>query len=522
MRKLAVLLLLLVPALAPLTYPGFFETRSTFVPLYRLAEMSASFPRMGWRAVWNPLGERGILAYLLAWAFCKAGLAPLAALKLLLGLSLLAAGMGAYVWTRPRLGDLGAMLAATLYVYAPVSLAALYVRGSPGEVLGIGILPWLFAAVEALSRRRHETALAGTACVLLLAALTMSHPGLGLPAAALSIAYLAWQRRWVPAAATLLASIGALWLTRYLNPVPPTPDFFEHFALPHQLFSAWWGVHPGTPGWLWDVPLQLGVAAMTLAFFTLAYWLSERDGYTGFWLAATAGCILMSLGLSATLWRLTGAWRLLDYPWQTLSVAGLGLAVLGGSLIRYEPRLKSLPLWAAVMALVLLSGYRYLEPKFVKSPRLERPLAVIGADNAILVDCAIEGEPRPGEEFTLRLLWQAVRPFDADYTVFVHLLDQTGAKQGQRDQMPLNGEAPTSKWLPGRLLEDEYRIPVAENAPVGPFTLAIGMYRWDTGRRLPVRGRDDGMALIPLELCPQERSGGTDAPTPGGAPRKAP
>lgn len=91
------------------------------------------------------------------------------------------------------------------------------------------------------------------------------------------------------------------------------------------------------------------------------------------------------------------------------------------------------------------------------------------------------------EALTVQLYWRAEAPVDTSYTVFTHLLGPDGAKYGQKDGIPQNGARPTDIWLVGETIVDEYKIDVAEDAPPGVYVLAVGMYNWETGERLPAR-----------------------------------
>lgn len=88
------------------------------------------------------------------------------------------------------------------------------------------------------------------------------------------------------------------------------------------------------------------------------------------------------------------------------------------------------------------------------------------------------------EPLTIRLYWRATAPLDTSYTVFTHLLGPDGAQYGQMDSIPQHGMRPTDTWLVDETIADEYRIDVAEDAPPGNYTLAVGMYNWETGERL--------------------------------------
>ena len=91
-----------------------------------------------------------------------------------------------------------------------------------------------------------------------------------------------------------------------------------------------------------------------------------------------------------------------------------------------------------------------------------------------------------GDTVTARLHWRVDNEFDQNYTAFVHLIGPDGLLYGQVDQIPGAGTFPTTGWLPGEYIADEYAIPVAQNAPPGDYQIEIGMYDPDTGQRLAV------------------------------------
>jgi len=92
----------------------------------------------------------------------------------------------------------------------------------------------------------------------------------------------------------------------------------------------------------------------------------------------------------------------------------------------------------------------------------------------------------PGETIDLTLYWKALAPMQTPYTVFIHLLDDSGMIQGQVDSMPGKGTLSTTGWVPGEYLRDTYSFQVQGDAPVGTYRLEIGIYEVTTGARLPV------------------------------------
>ncbi|MCI0475561.1 MAG: hypothetical protein L0Y55_04890, partial [Anaerolineales bacterium] len=87
----------------------------------------------------------------------------------------------------------------------------------------------------------------------------------------------------------------------------------------------------------------------------------------------------------------------------------------------------------------------------------------------------------------ITLYWKSERAIPKDYSVFVHLLDASGAPFAQHDSAPQNGNAPTSWWLPGDLITDRHELNIPKIF-AGRYTLALGVYDSMSGTRLPLFG----------------------------------
>jgi hypothetical protein len=113
-----------------------------------------------------------------------------------------------------------------------------------------------------------------------------------------------------------------------------------------------------------------------------------------------------------------------------------------------------------------------------------------------------EATVRPGGKLRVRLYWMSVRTTDANYTVFVHLVDPaTGSLLAQHDGPPVDGLHPTWTWLGDmQFFADEHVLDIPKGAEAGVYTLRVGMYDPITSERLPVRDVDgtslgDGIEL---------------------------
>jgi hypothetical protein len=128
------------------------------------------------------------------------------------------------------------------------------------------------------------------------------------------------------------------------------------------------------------------------------------------------------------------------------------------------------------------------------------PAARFGA--ATLLSHELVGEVGPGRSATLQLLWETGPDgFDADYKVFVHLLDADGQIVQQWDAPPVGGWYPTSYWDPSEVVLDEHTLAISPDLPPGSYRLIMGLYRPD-GARLSLDDGRDWLEVATLEVTP--------------------
>jgi hypothetical protein len=86
----------------------------------------------------------------------------------------------------------------------------------------------------------------------------------------------------------------------------------------------------------------------------------------------------------------------------------------------------------------------------------------------------------------LTLRWRAVAPTSIRYTSFVHLVGEGKPFIAGVDGEPCAGWYPTSQWHPGEIVEYQLALTLPPDLAPGVYDLAVGMYDWTTGERLPV------------------------------------
>ena len=117
---------------------------------------------------------------------------------------------------------------------------------------------------------------------------------------------------------------------------------------------------------------------------------------------------------------------------------------------------------------------------------------LLGYDMApVMCGASAEGDG-DGCWLGLVLYWQAQQKMDADYTVFVHVVGPDGQILAQRDAPPDNGAYLTSRWAAGEVVADPIRVPLPPDLSDDvPLEVVVGVYRPDTGQRLPVLDDQD-------------------------------
>ncbi|MBI2912051.1 MAG: hypothetical protein HYY05_07900, partial [Chloroflexi bacterium] len=97
---------------------------------------------------------------------------------------------------------------------------------------------------------------------------------------------------------------------------------------------------------------------------------------------------------------------------------------------------------------------------------------------------------RAGEVAPIRLLWTTEREQSQDFAVSVQLLDRQGGLRAQQDSYPPEHLRLTTAWLPGRVVQENYRLAVPQDLPSGAYDLVAKMYNQDDLSALPFVDRE--------------------------------
>jgi hypothetical protein len=87
-----------------------------------------------------------------------------------------------------------------------------------------------------------------------------------------------------------------------------------------------------------------------------------------------------------------------------------------------------------------------------------------------------------GRMLELTLYWQAEKPPEQNYHVFVHIGVPDQPPLAEAGGVPGGWTRPTTSWRAGEFIVDEHTVSLAD-VPVGVYDLSVGFYDPETGQR---------------------------------------
>jgi hypothetical protein len=116
------------------------------------------------------------------------------------------------------------------------------------------------------------------------------------------------------------------------------------------------------------------------------------------------------------------------------------------------------------------------------------PLEVTVGDGINLMGYDILPDPvRAGGSLYIQYHWQVTAKPTTDWTVYNHVVDDSGALVAGFDSQPGRGSLTTTRWQPGWRVLDEYEVMLPATLPAGNYTLRMGLYDAQ-GNALPATG----------------------------------
>jgi len=373
--------------------------------------------------------------------------------------------------------------------------------------------------------------------------------GLAVAVAALAVAGWWYWRNW-----RLYGDpLGLQAMFEVLPPRAEPPGLAELLARAEGVWRSAWAVfgwfNVPADGWLYELYSALSLAGLAgLLVVWPSRWVfagirdeGKRKGDNGVG-RRKRGKLALSVTLSSShlitlsqlilllVWILMVVlallnWARMCYPQGRLLFPALSAAavLLSLGISGWLPRVLRGPAAAVLviglLALAALAPIRWIAPAYAAPQLLEpkaslpNPLAADFGGQARLLGYQVENpEVRPGQQLYLTLYWQALSPMDHDYSVFVHLSDEYGIVQAQRDSYPASGALATSDWPLQAIIPDRHAVEIPETAPApARLRVDVGLYDFATGQRLLV-GQADHWTLGYVALLPRPGVGGLPNP----------
>jgi hypothetical protein len=220
------------------------------------------------------------------------------------------------------------------------------------------------------------------------------------------------------------------------------------------------------------------VSWLLLTFIALIQWTLRTPASQGRFLFPAFGSL-------AIFWA-TGWLALASSHWQMVPI----------------PLMLAVALWVPWGVI----GPAYARPAPVEAlPDTAQPLGITFDETVTLLGYETNNSVvRPGESVPVTLYWRGKKPMDADYTVFLHLLDENEVIVAQRNVFHGPGLYPTSQWAAGEQFGDTYvlNIPRTAYAPIRA-RFEVGLYDHTTGGRLPIETGKSSVRFGDIEIQPQ-------------------
>jgi hypothetical protein len=114
-------------------------------------------------------------------------------------------------------------------------------------------------------------------------------------------------------------------------------------------------------------------------------------------------------------------------------------------------------------------------------------------------------EAAPGQSLTLTHYWQVRSPLTG-WKLFVHLSGPGNLGFQNADHIPVGGNHPVDRWLPGQIVRDEHRVTLPASFRQPELLIYVGLWR-EQGGRMKIVGPQDGedrllAARVPVRGVP--------------------
>lgn len=296
------------------------------------------------------------------------------AFKLNMAIATILGGIFFYLWAKEHWGDKGAIVSSVFYTFSPYHLLDIYVRGSVGEVLSLGLFPGLLWSYMSF-RRTKKFSFFALSCIF-LALVIFAHNILAIIFFIFFILYSVFLILSSPYKKKgliqifLISLIGIslaapFWLpalieAKYVQGLQVF-DVTKNFPEIYQLILPSWGYGLSPSDLLNPMSVQIGAANLVVLFLSFIVVLkSKKKKILIFFISCFILVFFLMTPQSVSVWKTFPLFSYFQFPWRFLSLEILIVSFLAGSIVSVIKNNKvkiSVTSLLIFLAVILSIGY---------------------------------------------------------------------------------------------------------------------------------------------------------------------
>jgi len=386
-KYLFFILVLCLLAGYPLLHPGLHPTHDGEYHVIRFYEFDKTLRDGDWYPRWAPDLNNGYgvplfnyvypLPNYIASFFHIFGVSFIDAFKLNMFLALVIGAVFFYLWTRMFWGNLGGVVSAIFYTYAPYHFVDIYIRGSVGEVWALAFFPAFLWCITGFFQKKK--AVFAVFSGVFLSLIIFSHNILALMFMPFSLSYIGifiyrrGDRKYLLLNTLYIILLGfglsavfwfpALSEIQYVTGLQ-IYDIKNSFPEFYQLLIPSWG--SGFSGGTLEgqMSFQIGVANLLViiaSMGSIVVFLRKKDRYNFriiiFFFSWFTFVIFLMLKVSLPIWQYVPFMDYFQFPWRFLSLAILISSFLAGSITTIFNNSKIGAIGFVLFAVMVSIGY---------------------------------------------------------------------------------------------------------------------------------------------------------------------
>ena len=364
--------------------------------------------------------------------FYYIGFSMVDSFKYMMGLSVVVAAGGFYLFLRNHVTKLSSAIGTLVYILSPYFAVDLYVRGAFGELFILALFPWAGFLLRNYLNKANTLNLGFAAISIGL--LSISHNVLLPFIYSLLLLYglvnlvILKSKPWDYLKLFLPFFLGVALASYYLIPAFLEVQFIstyeqfnlaDHFPFIKQLFIPHWGYGPSIWGPLDDISFDIGTVNLSLLLISFAIYKFAKKEFKilliFFWLTFGLAFILTN-NRTLFFWESIRFLRLVQFPWRMLLIIIISTSFIAAiateTLSEKLSKKNSSIFFLAILICLLVLNFWHYQPSEFKNTTDEEYLERYFANRTLKGQRGYVSYEylNFSEDFIPPTIWQKVRP----------------------------------------------------------------------------------------------------------------